>query len=73
MKSEMVLQISAVKKEAKKKQGKKAKDGENSVREAEFANEKLFEEIRNLKEKLTKLASQFDRELVERDKALKQY
>lgn len=33
----------------------------------------MFEEIRGFKEKLTKLANQFDKELVERDKALKQY
>ena len=43
------------------------------MKDQEFANEKLFEEIRTFKEKLTKLASQFDKELVERDKALKQY
>ena len=52
---------------------KKVKENDNSAREQDFANEKLFEEIRNLKDKLTKLASQFDKELVERDKALKQY
>jgi len=33
----------------------------------------MFEEIRGFKEKMTKLANQFDKELVERDKALKQY
>ena len=43
------------------------------MREQELANEKMFEEIQKFKEKLTKLANQFDKELVERDKALKQY
>lgn len=69
----MVTEISNVKKDAKKKAIKKKTTEQNTAREQEFANEKLFEEIRTFKEKLTKLASQFDKELVERDKALKQY
>lgn len=69
----MVTQLSSIKKDVKKKATKKKADVENSVREQEFANEKLFEEIRSLRDKLMKLASQFDKELVERDKSLKQY
>lgn len=69
----MVLEISNVKKDVKKKAVKKKATEQNTAREQEFANEKLFEEIRTFKEKLAKLASQFDKELVERDKALKQY
>lgn len=69
----MVLEISNVKKDAKKKAIKKKATEQNTARDQEFANEKLFEEIRTFKEKLAKLASQFDKELVERDKALKQY
>ena len=69
----MVLEISNVKKDVKKKAVKKKAIEQNTAREQEFANEKLFEEIRTFKEKLAKLASQFDKELVERDKALKQY
>ena len=38
-----------------------------------MANEKVFEEIRTFKDKLTKLANQFDAELILRDKAHKQY
>lgn len=57
----------------KKKATKKKAEVDTSVKEQEFANEKMFEEIRGLREKLMKLASQFDKELVERDKALKQY
>ena len=73
LKAEVVSQLTGVKKEVKKKTIKKKTDIENSVREQELANEKMFEEIRGFKEKLTKLANQFDKELVERDKALKQY
>lgn len=73
MKSEVVTQITNVKKDVKKKAVKKKGDIETSVREQEFANEKLFEEIRSFKDKLTKLANQFDKELVTRDTALKQY
>ena len=69
----MVLEISNVKKDVKKKAVKKKATEQSTAREQEFANEKLFEEIRTFKEKLAKLASQFDKELVERDKALKQY
>lgn len=69
----MVSQITNVKKDAKKKATKKKGDIEVSVREQEFANEKLFEEIRGFKDKLTKLANQFDKELLERDKSLKAY
>lgn len=73
MKSEVVTQITNVKKDVKKKAVKKKGDIEISVRDQEFANEKLFEEIRSFKDKLTKLANQFDKELVTRDTALKQY
>ncbi len=69
----MVAQLSTIKKDAKKKAVKKKGEVETSVRDQEFANEKLFEEIRSFKDKLTKLANQFDKELVERDKSLKQY
>jgi len=44
-----------------------------SKQEQEFAHEKLCEEIRVLKDKMAKLANQFDKELLDRDKALKQY
>ena len=73
LRNEMVSQISVVKKDVKKKAIKKKGEVEINVKEQEFANEKLFEEIRGFKDKLTKLANQFDKELIERDKALKQY
>jgi hypothetical protein len=38
-----------------------------------MVTERVFEEVRSTKDKLTKLASQFDKELSERDKALKTY
>ena len=62
-----------MKKEAKKKTVKKGEDLERTKQEQEFANEKMFEEVRGVKDKLTRLANQFDKELVERDKSLKQY
>ena len=57
MKAEMVSQISNVKKDVKKKVVKKKAETDISVKEQEFANEKLFEEIRSFKDKLTKLAN----------------
>lgn len=71
LRNEIVSQISVVKKDVKKKAIKKKGEVEINVKEQEFANEKLFEEIRGFKDKLTKLANQFDKELIERDKALK--
>ena len=73
LKTEMVAQLSSVKKEMKKKSVKKSEDSERTKQEQEFANEKMFEEVRNVKDKLTRLANQFDKELVERDKSLKQF
>ena len=65
--------VAAVRKEVKKKAVKKKQDADLTAREQDFANEKLFEEIRSFKEKLTKLANQFDKELLERDRQLKSY
>lgn len=62
-----------MKKEVKKKSSQKQSDLNKTKQEQEFAHEKLCEEIRVLKDKLTKLANQFDKELLDRDKALKQY
>jgi len=59
----------------KTKVGKKTKKMkvEQATKDQDLANEKLFEEIRGFKDNLSKLANQFDKELLERDKALKQY
>ena len=46
-----------MKKDVKKKAIKKKGEVEVNVKEQEFANEKLFEEIRGFKDKLTKLAN----------------
>lgn len=62
--------MSEIKKEVK---NKKKKDLNKTKQEQDFASEKLCEEIKGLKDKLAKLASQFDKELMDRDKALKQY
>ena len=67
-------ELAGVKKDVKKKaQKKKTAADISAVKEQEFANEKLFEEIRAFKDKLSKLANQFDKELLDRDKTLKQY
>ena len=55
--SQVKSDLTGVKKEIKKKTKKK---NDITLKEQEFANEKLFEEIRVSKEKLTKLANQFD-------------
>ena len=73
MKTEVVSQLTEVKKEAKKKAVQKKSDIQKTKQEQEFAHEKMCEEIRTLKDKLTKLANQFDKELLDRDKSLKQY
>ena len=57
LRTETIAQIAGVKKELKKKTMKKKGEAEVSVREQEFANEKLFQEIRGFKDKLTKLAN----------------
>ena len=57
LRNETIAQIAGVKKELKKKTIKKKGEAEVSVREQEFANEKLFQEIRGFKDKLTKLAN----------------
>ena len=51
----------------------KVKDEElkKKKKEVEFANEKAFEEIKTIKDKMQKLAAQFDKELTERDKQIK--
>ena len=59
-----------MKKELKKNEKKKKTDDQG---QQVVANEKLHEEVRAFKDKLTKLANTFDKELVERDKTLKQY
>ena len=65
--------MTEVKKDLKKKASQKKTDLNKTKQEQEFAHEKLCEEIRILKDKLTKLANQFDKELLDRDKALKQH
>ena len=70
MKTEVVNQVAEIKKEVR---NKKKKDLNKTKQEQDFALDKLCEEIKGLKDKLTKLASQFDKELIDRDKALKSY
>jgi hypothetical protein len=53
----VVNQLTEVKKEAKKKAVQKKSDIQKTKQEQEFAHEKMCEEIRTLKDKLTKLAN----------------
>ena len=69
----MNQQLTTIKKELKKKQLKKKEDTERSKQENDIAIEKSFEEIKGIKDKLTRLANTFDKELIERDKSLKKY
>ena len=69
----MNTQLTAVRKELRKKQLKKKDDTDKSRQEQDFAIDKTFEEIKGLKDKLTRLANTFDKELVDRDKSLKKY
>ena len=57
LKTEMVSQLAGVKKDVKKKASKKSEINLTTREQQEFANEKLFEEIRQFREKLTKLAN----------------
>ena len=57
------------KKELKKKETKKKAEKQGKY---DVEIERVHEELKAYKDKLTKLATTFDRELVERDKNLKQ-
>ena len=61
----------SIKKDATQKTKKKEEELKKKKKESEFTNEKLFEEIKAVKDKLQKLAAQFDKELTERDKQIK--
>lgn len=73
LKTEVTTQLTDVKRESKKKTQTKKAELSKTKQEQEFANEKLCEEIRGLKDKLHKLANQFDKELLDRDRALKTF
>lgn len=57
LKTETVNQIADVKKDLKKKATQKNTDLNKTRQEQEFAHEKICEEIRVVKEKMTKLAT----------------
>ena len=68
LKGEVLSQLKVTKKELKKKNTKKKAEVSDKY---DVEIERLDEEIRAYKDKLTKLASTFDKELIERDKAFK--
>lgn len=57
LKTETVNQIADVKKDLKKKATQKNSDLNKTRQEQEFVHEKICEEIRVVKEKMTKLAT----------------
>jgi hypothetical protein len=61
-------QVLAIKKDVQTKTKKRQEEDKKHRKEADFAYEKAFEEIATIKEKMTKLATTFDKELAERDK-----
>ena len=69
----MNTHVSALKKQLKTKMVKKKDDADATKQEMDFAIEKSFDEIKGVKDKLTRLANTFDKELIERDKSLKKY
>ncbi|CDW81229.1 UNKNOWN [Stylonychia lemnae] len=71
LRNEVVAQLTQIKKDVKQKTKAKDDDSKKKKKETEFANEKAFEEIKTIKEKMQKLAAQFDKELTERDKQMK--
>ena len=71
LRAEVLGQLQQIKKEQTGKARKKEEELKKKKQEAQVASEKAFEEIRALKEKMQKLAAQFDKELSERDKQIR--
>jgi len=68
---ELVTQVKEMKKDMLTKKKKKEEEGKKQIQELAFTNEKALEEMKTLKEKLQKVANQFDKELSQRDKNFK--
>lgn len=73
LRNEVLTQLGSIKKDVTSKTKKKDEDIKKKKQEVEFATEKVFEEIKILKDKMQKLATQFDKELSERDKQIKSF
>lgn len=67
LRKEVLDQMAKLKKD--QKTAKLAAKRDADKKEQDFANDKLFEEVKKCQEKILKLANQFDKELSERDKA----
>ena len=72
LKQEIVASVQQMKKDIQKVKGEKQKKSKEQSSIQKEQDEKYFEEIRNIKDKMGKLAFQFDKELTERDRSLKQ-
>ncbi len=71
LRQEIVTQLTQIKKDVNIKTKRKDEDQKKNKQESQFANEKALEEIKNIKDKMSKLAAQFDKELADRDKLIK--
>ena len=63
--------MTQIKKDFNSKNKKKDDETKKKKLESQFANEKALEEIKDIKEKMQKLAAQFDKELSVKDKSIK--
>lgn len=73
LRNEVLSQLATIKKDAQSKIKKKEEDAKKKKQEVDFATDKVFEEIKIIKDKMQKLATQFDKELSERDKQIKAF
>lgn len=69
--SELILSLKDVKKEMALKNKKKDDASLKKAQEKQFAVEKICEEVKTIKDKMSKMALQFDKELSTRDKVIK--
>lgn len=66
--NEVMNQVLTLKKDVQTKAKKRQEDEKKQKKESDFAYERAFEEIGSIKDKMTKLATTFDKELAEREK-----
>jgi ferritin len=73
IRQEVTTSLGTVKKEAQLAQKKRDEDGRSLRNDFEVAHVKSVKEMGSIQDKLQRLAAQFDKELMARDKQMKQY
>lgn len=68
LRTEIVTQLAQIKKDFTTKSKKKEDESKKKAQETQIETEKMIEEIKSNKDKIQKLAVQFDKELADRDK-----